>query len=150
MISYYPGFKAPSFFGLDEMHLFGQNLAKRIRDYFVPATSNLSVRPHSDRNQNRYPFELEGVTLSKVGLAMVSSRPDIPLAHFDGNWGNPVERANARAVDWLDFLLYVLPTLLIPALVNKTAKKVLNNLVMACHICQQWEIRPDEVNFVRK
>ncbi|SAL97833.1 hypothetical protein [Absidia glauca] len=121
MISYYPGFKGPSFFGLDEMHLFGQNLAKRIRDYFVPATStlinvfcfnlpwlfqlykriSLSVRPHTDRNQNKYPFQLQGVTLSQVGLSMVSSRPDIPLAHFDGNWGNPVERANARAVDWL-------------------------------------------------
>jgi hypothetical protein len=89
------------------------------------------------------------VKLVDVGADMVRSRSGIPLQHFDGNWGNIIDRSNARAVDWLVFLLYVVPTLLIPQLVSKDAKKALNNLIMACHISLRWEVRPGDPDFVR-
>jgi hypothetical protein len=147
-VPFYPHFYGPSFFGLDEMHLFGQNLAKRIRDYFVPSTSKFSVRV-SRKPVRFYPFALDrGVTLGRVGDDMVRSRSGIPLQHFDGNWGNIVARSNARAVGWLVFLLYVVPTLLIPQLVSRDAKKALNNLIMACHISLRWEVRPGDADFV--
>jgi hypothetical protein len=101
----------------------------------------------------QYPFDVGADMLEMAGKDMEASKATIPAAHFDGNWCNVVDR-NGRGVDRLDFLLYVVPTLLIPRLnADRTArhiKTILNQLVIACHICLQWEITEDERKLVRQ
>jgi hypothetical protein len=128
------------------MHLFGQNLARRLREYFRPYPER-NVLP--DVETRNYPFLLiNNRTMKHVGQDMVLSRP-LLAGHFDGNWTD-ISSGSSRAVDWLDFLLYALPTLVIPYLQNKKTKEILNNLVIACHLSLRWEVRPEDMDFVRK
>lgn len=84
---------------------------------------------------------------------MLASQTTIPRTHFDGNWRNALT-GSARGVDRLDFLLYIVPTLLIPRMnSSRTAeepKRLLNQVIKACHLCMQWKIDTDELEFIER
>ncbi|SAM03223.1 hypothetical protein, partial, partial [Absidia glauca] len=110
-------FSGGHFFGLDEMHCIGYGLGKMLFAMFQPIKKNLYVTSKDKRKYlaaRDYPFDLGDLELTKVGEAMALSKPDIPVGHFDGNWDDIVKYPNARAVDWINFVLFVVPTLLAP------------------------------------
>jgi hypothetical protein len=129
-------FRGPYFMGLDEMHLFGLRISEHIKRLFTPINNNLYIP--NELPAKKYPFYLDGVKLADAGKDMLLSRKGVPSGHFDGSWDDNVARSG-RAVDKLDFLLYIVPTLLIPYISDKTARKALNCLVLAIHMCLQWE-----------
>ncbi|KAI9019989.1 hypothetical protein CLU79DRAFT_862893 [Phycomyces nitens] len=49
-----------------------------------------------------------------------------------------------RAVDWADFLLFVVPTLVAERIRNKDARKELFGLVQACNLLMSWELSAEE------
>ena len=48
-------------------------------------------------------------------------------------------------MDWIDFLLYVVPTIVIKVVDDDADIKALVNLVRACALMQKWEITEIEV-----
>ncbi|KAI8329664.1 hypothetical protein BC941DRAFT_518632 [Chlamydoabsidia padenii] len=87
--------------GLDEMHLFGHGHGKLVYNIM-----------NGDFDDQQSIFKLgNGVTMAMVGQAMVNSRSNVPSS-FSGNWTDiKKHHSYFRAVDWLDFLLYVFLTL---------------------------------------
>ncbi|SAM04410.1 hypothetical protein [Absidia glauca] len=88
--------------------------------------------------------------MSTVGNDMLTSRPDIPLSFFNGNWDNIEKHQAARAVDWMDFLLFVVPTLIIPSLHYPEAREKLKNLIISIHLCLRWELSTSDILFIQK
>jgi hypothetical protein len=150
-IAFISPFHGPSFFALDEMHLLGHGLSKHLVALFSPFNKNNFVP--SKARKSIYPFYVPDKTLVKAGQQMRLSRRTIPTDHFSGNWDDIIARPG-RAVDWLDFLLYIVPTLVIPRIsdapAGRIAKEKLNNLMIACHLCLQHEITKDEISFVKR
>ena len=79
----------------------------------------------------------------KIDEYVNNSRKTVPTS-FEGNWERT--KGHNRAVDWLDFLLYILPTIVIQHLKHTEAKDALMNLVYGCSIALQWSISKSEVN----
>ncbi|KAJ1909244.1 hypothetical protein H4219_006432, partial [Mycoemilia scoparia] len=51
-----------------------------------------------------------------------------------------------RAVDWIGFVLHIVPTIVINLMTDTEDKKALMNLVKACSLIQKLEITEEEVS----
>ncbi|SAM02741.1 hypothetical protein [Absidia glauca] len=145
-------FSGGHFFGLDEMHCIGYGLGKMLFAMFQPIKKNLYVTSKDKRKHlaaRDYPFDLADLDLTKVGEAMALSKPDIPVGHFDGNWDDIVKYPNTRAVDWINFVLFVVPTLLAPSLYYDNTREILNNLIIALHLCLSWKVDQEDRIFIK-
>ncbi|KAI8968632.1 hypothetical protein BDB01DRAFT_733094 [Pilobolus umbonatus] len=132
-----PTFCGSSFFGLDEMHLLGQGIGRFVLKLIVPKY-NVSFRP---RNVDKaYTFFVDKKELEAAGHQIKESQKHIPTS-FQGSWDNLIQKVDgARAIDFIDFLLYVIPTLIVPLLEGEIVKKVLLSLVRGCSIALQWDL----------
>lgn len=80
--------------------------------------------------------------MGKLGVWIDQSKPTTSSVFkysFDSRKGY------YRAVDWQQFLLYVVPTMIVPNLKYVEAKNGLMSLVDACSIALQKEITSQEV-----
>ncbi|KAI8093610.1 uncharacterized protein BX664DRAFT_111023 [Halteromyces radiatus] len=132
-------------------HLLGHGLAKQLKDLFGSPNVNEMI---PDRNiaggaWKKFPFFLDGIKLVNVGEAMLSSRCNIPFDIFGGNWNDIIAR-KGRAMDWMDFLLFVVPTLILSHILDKKAQEVTHDMLLACHLCLRWEVRPCDLSFIRR
>ncbi|OAD75557.1 hypothetical protein PHYBLDRAFT_64469 [Phycomyces blakesleeanus NRRL 1555(-)] len=137
-----------AFLGLDEIHLLGhgtgQQLYVALGGKFCPTINDGRRNAHVIHLQDwlkhhGYPFALD-VSLEDIDKAICVSRADIP-ADFMGMWRSLKESNSKRkAVDWIDFLLSVVPTIVIDHFVFDHTKAAVMNLVTACRIAQQWRI----------
>jgi hypothetical protein len=123
------------------MHLFGLRIVEHVKRLFIPLQKNPYMP--DDLADDAFPFCLNGVKLADAGQDMLRSRKHIPSDHFDGSWDDNVARSG-RAVDKLDFLLYVVPTLLIPHVRKIESRRALNCLVMAIHMSLRWEFSTND------
>lgn len=137
-------FMDAGFSGLDEMHLIGLNFTDLVMRLLSPVRRKEMV---VDGQEGVYPFLLSGRALEKCGECMMASRSSIPRKHFDGDWDNIIRRSNGRAVNWL---LYAVPTLIIPFLTNVAVKPVLNNLIKAIHLALQRKTRTGDINLMER
>jgi hypothetical protein len=133
-------FLGPEFWGLDEMHLLGHGQSKLLYGMLDHKYD------HVDCAREFGPFNFcDGVTLASIGLAMEKSKQYIPSV-FSGNWSNVKNHhGNYRAVDWFDFLLFVVPTLIIPNLRNQASAYAVNCLVQGISIAASWAVRSNEL-----
>jgi hypothetical protein len=135
---------------LDEFHLFAHGTSKHIIRLFEWGTKNVYKY---DQYTTNYPFDIGRGMLEMAGQDMEASRRTIPRTHFDGNWKNPLN-GTPRGVDRLDFLLYIVPTLLIPRISpgrdGEPVKTIMNKLVIACHLALQWKIEPGELVLIER
>ena len=70
---------------------------------------------------------------------------------FSSKWENPIEQSGGnRGVDWIDFLLHMVPTVFLPALTNDNAKKPLLSLTKACAVVLKWRITENDLSMVKK
>lgn len=76
---------------------------------------------------------------------MNKSRANIPLA-FSGCFKGINQNSTMfyRSVDWLGFLMYIVPTLVVPILVDKSAQSALLALARACAVTLQWSVTETE------
>ncbi|KAI9476581.1 MAG: hypothetical protein EXX96DRAFT_507889 [Benjaminiella poitrasii] len=140
-----PTFNGSSFYGLDEMHLIGHEIGKLIHKLLVLSNTTPSVNNYYYKNddgslsKDRYTFLIPKKDVLLAGTCIESSRSKIPVS-FQGSWDNLILKTDgARAIDYIDFLLYVVPILLVPLL----PKLALLALVKGCSIALQWDLNED-------
>ena len=78
----------------------------------------------------------------QLGDWITASRLTCPAAF---NYSFDKRTRYYRALDWQDFLLYIVPTLVVPHLVHRGAKKALMSLVNAVSISLQREISSQDL-----
>ncbi|KAF7720912.1 hypothetical protein EC973_005780, partial [Apophysomyces ossiformis] len=140
-------FTGSLFFGLDEMHLLGHGLARLLWNLLL----NDKQKFGDNTITEQYPFKLKrGVTLRMIGDAVQSSRQYMPTA-FQSKWNNiATDSGHYRAVDWLDFLLYVVPTIVVDSLELDETRFAVLKLILACQISLQWEITAADLSTVER
>jgi hypothetical protein len=74
----------------------------------------------------------------------------IPVS-FEGSFEDIIGNTEGvRAVDWLDFLLYVVPTWVVPLIEGTACKKALLSLVRGCSIALQWDLTEQLIEEIDK
>lgn len=97
-----------------------------------------------------YPFFIDSKTLKKIGEMVASSKPYVSVS-FCSKWVDPIKNTGGnRAVDYLNFLFYVVPTCFVPYLRNEDAKSALLKLVKGCALSLQWGISNDDIRLIRR
>ncbi|KAI8058904.1 hypothetical protein BDF21DRAFT_456040 [Thamnidium elegans] len=118
------GIRSPSIFGslvsfisvafhpIDEMHMYS-NIAK---DVFSMMSPKYNSHFKYCGNETEYPFQLSNSSFEAIKKSMESSRSLIPASCFKGSW-LAIDQSNVkqlyRSSEWLDYLLYCVPTLII-------------------------------------
>ena len=151
-----PTYSGPSFFGLDEMHLLGQGMGRLIHNLIITTcmttghTKYMHKKDDDTFNMSGYSFAVVKKDLLEVGKCIEASRSKIPVS-FQGSWDNLIVKTDgARAVDFLDFLLFVIPTLIVPLFRNTSARRALLSLVKGCAIALQWELDESMIKEMEK
>ncbi|KAG2216785.1 hypothetical protein INT45_009672 [Circinella minor] len=134
-------FHGSSFFGLDEMHLIGANVTKKL-------WSMISGDFETDVNTT---IRLPKQKCLKIGSALVESGRTIPSSIFEGSFRDVSRKAGLmRSIDWIMFLQIVVPTLVFENLVdiytaNSEQVQALMSLVIGCTLALLWEIDGDDI-----
>ncbi|OAD70072.1 hypothetical protein PHYBLDRAFT_73877 [Phycomyces blakesleeanus NRRL 1555(-)] len=137
-------FSGSSFFALDELHLIARGIGKLVYDLITititKETKFYYTHPDNTLNTTEYPFHIPRADLVTIGNCITSSQKYIPTS-FQGSFDNVFAKIDGtRAVDWLDFLLYLVPTLVVPYLPNRAVKTALLSLVKGCALALQWTL----------
>ena len=147
-----PSFNGPAYFGLEEMHLFGQGLGKTLFDLItisLKKSYNSSLKL-IESDPELFPFYIEKQNLIEIGMLIENLKTTVPVS-FNSKWVNPVKNSGGnRTVDYFNFSLYQLPTCFVPFFVNKRSKKSVLNLVKACQLCLKWSIMSEELKTIKK
>ena len=166
MFASLPTFTHSTFFSLEELHLIGQGVAKHVHELITVSLNvrgnsaiGLKYSPTDEEVAERglvsaecwpFTFDIPKARLFELGKLIEVSRATIPTT-FDSNWENPIENSGGiRGVDWIDFLLYMIPTVFVPALTNNSAKKPLLLLSKACALALKWTITQDELLAIKE
>ncbi|KAG1438663.1 hypothetical protein G6F56_012567 [Rhizopus delemar] len=123
------------------MYFEKRNCPLRTKELLTPNAE--IVEANFKRNDNPGNIIMANVFLN---TCMDESRCNIPLA-FSGCFKGINEKSTNgyRSVDWLDFLMYAVPTLVVPLLHSKSTQDAVSALVRACGVALQWEITEDEL-----
>ncbi|OAD66599.1 C2H2-type zinc finger transcription factor [Phycomyces blakesleeanus NRRL 1555(-)] len=137
-------FSGSSFFALDELHLIARGIGKLVYDLIIVTltkeTKFYYTHPDNTLNTTEYPFHIPRADLVTIGNCITSSQKYIPTS-FQGSFDNVFAKIDGtRAVNWLDFLLFLVPTLVVPYLPNRAVKTALLSLVKGCALALQWTL----------
>ena len=116
--------------------LFRSNLLhpKSLDKYYAANPRGYSFDASMSLSQENFMIQL--------GDWIAASRLTYPAAF---NYSFDKRTGYYRAVDWQDFLLYIVPTLVVPHLVHRGARKALMSLVNAVSISLQREISSQDL-----
>lgn len=129
------------------MHNLGQGIGR----FIIKLIVNVNRHPNQKHsyhhkfadgstNISGYTFKAPFKDLEIAGNMIEESRKNIPIA-FRGSLDNLIAKLDdARAIDFLDLLLYVVPTLMVPVFTRQKVKTALLDLVRGCSIALQWEL----------
>ncbi|OAD76871.1 hypothetical protein PHYBLDRAFT_62934 [Phycomyces blakesleeanus NRRL 1555(-)] len=130
-------FSGPFFFALDEMHGICHSIAKQVWGLVC------------GKYGKDHPLSLSLAAQKEIGTAMVSTRRSIPTS-FHGAWINVATRSGYfRAVDWADFILFVIPTLVAERVCDQAARKALLDLVQTYNLLMSWELSAEEKTLIK-
>ena len=135
-------FTGTSFFLGDEMHLICRGISQLVYRLIDPHSSK---KFHSTDNTKQYTFALISSDSANMGTfadLVEESLATIPPV-FEGSWDDVV--GFYRAVDYLDFLLYVVPTIILRWIKVKDTQKAPMNLINGCLIALQWDISEEDL-----
>ena len=151
-----PSFIHPTFIGLDEFHIFGQNIGPQIKKFFSLYKESI--------------FYLKPSYCELIGDCISENAKFMPLI-FEGNLVDVFRYSGkSRGVDWLVFLKYFVGTVLLDyvgynkTLPNETireATEALQCISLICSVSLQQNINDEEIqkldnlvtlwhNFLRK
>jgi hypothetical protein len=112
---------------------------------YSPTEQELEEHGLNTASQWPYTFNIPKSKLSEIGILVERSRSTIPST-FASKWENPIIQSGGnRGVDWIDFFLYMVPTLFVPALTHRAARKPLLCLSKACAAVLKWEVKEDDL-----
>lgn len=131
-------------FRIDELHAMS-NVSKV---FFDLVSDRYNTRYKVVGNAENYPFELSKRDFQRLKQAMNMSRKYIPVGAFQGSWKG-ADQTNAksfyRSVDWIEWFLYVVPTLVVPCFEDEQIQKAVLSLVRGCALSMNWEITEDDL-----
>lgn len=135
-------------FGFDELHGIS-NISKLFFD-LLSSRYNSSFKYHG--NESNYPFQLSNLQIDCLNQGMDKSRVLIPAGVFQGSFKS-VNPANVkgmyRSVDWIDWFIYVVPTLLASLFDDRKIRDAILALTRACALSLQWVVTKDEVEEIK-
>ncbi|OAD76928.1 hypothetical protein PHYBLDRAFT_142435 [Phycomyces blakesleeanus NRRL 1555(-)] len=119
-------FSRSSFFALDELHLVARGIRKHIYDLITVSltkeTKYFYTHPDDTLSTTEYPFFIPRTSPVTFGNCITSSRPYIPVL-FHGSFDNVFSKIDdTHAVNQIAFLLYIVPTLVVPFLSNRAVQ----------------------------
>ncbi|KAG2216617.1 hypothetical protein INT45_000417, partial [Circinella minor] len=117
-------FKNAHFYGLDIMHLIGLGIGKQVWNL-------ISKKIYGDVKRN--PFYLKPATQKKIGTAMKNSKHDLPTS-FTTCTRDISSKTKLKAIEWIDMMRYVVPTIITEHIKDKDAKKALLSLSLVSNI----------------
>ncbi|OAD71516.1 hypothetical protein PHYBLDRAFT_187581 [Phycomyces blakesleeanus NRRL 1555(-)] len=130
-------FSGPFFFALDEMHGICHGIGKQVWGLMC------------GKYGKDHPLSLSLAAQKEIGTAMVLTRRSIPTS-FHSAWINIATRSGYfRAVDWADFSLFVIPTLVAERVHDQAACKALLDLVQTCNLLMSWELSAEEKTLIK-
>ncbi|OAD75946.1 hypothetical protein PHYBLDRAFT_142929 [Phycomyces blakesleeanus NRRL 1555(-)] len=125
-------FTGPLFFTLDKMHGLCHEIGKQI------------WRLIGGKYGIKHSLFLPVNVLKEISVAMAATRKTIPTS-FHGSWRNISKYSGYfKAVDWADFLLFIVPTLVAKCVRDTTSRETLLGLVQACNLLMSWELSAKE------
>ncbi|KAL7309269.1 hypothetical protein PS15m_011378 [Mucor circinelloides] len=151
-------FTGVEFFLGDEMHLLGQDLSKllfnmlnpRTADNFLPLTPPSPSSSLSSESQPPfYTFRMFNSSSNHfktvIGGLISKSKRTIPPT-FDGCWDPNFDYH--RSVDYLDFLLFVTPKIIVvdKFVDNRARNNALMAMINGCSLALQWSITKAEID----
>ncbi|KAI9488089.1 hypothetical protein BDB00DRAFT_849943 [Zychaea mexicana] len=138
-------FHGHTFFGLDELHLIGANCTRKIWSMISREYANVDCT-----------IELSKQACSAIaGDSIVNSLSTIPSSEFEGSFSNVDKKGKfMRAVDWVVFMQFVLPTLVFEQLVStygadSSQVVAIMSYVIGCSLALRWEIDQDDLDRIR-
>ena len=148
-----PSFTGASFFGLDELHLIARGIGRHFWELINVANTKNTIsfytKPNGTQSADVYPFFISKPNLKRIGECITQARKTIPVS-FQGSFYNVLEKTEGtRAVDWLDFLLYIVPTLVVPYLPTVGSKKATLSLIKGCALSLQWNISTLQIEEIK-
>ncbi|KAG2204467.1 hypothetical protein INT47_005258 [Mucor saturninus] len=160
-----PTFTHPTFFALEELHLIGQGIAKHVFELltvlmkktynkaialrYAPTEGELEEENITSAIDLHFTFGISKDKLIKIGNFIKLSRPTVPTT-FSSKWENPIEQSvGNRGVDWIDFLVYMVPTAFVPALLHNNVKKPLLVLCKPCAVALKWRITREDLPMIK-
>ncbi|OAD66149.1 hypothetical protein PHYBLDRAFT_175446 [Phycomyces blakesleeanus NRRL 1555(-)] len=130
-------FSGPFFFALDEMHSICHGIGKQVWGLMC------------GKYGKDHPLSLSLAAQKEIGTAMVLTRRSIPTS-FHSAWINIATRSGYfRAVDWADFSLFVIPTLVAERVHDQAACKALLDLVQTCNLIMSWELSAEKKTLIK-
>lgn len=143
-------FNGSMFYSLDEMHLLSEGLSKQINN-FMHYQHNSKYIPESCLDINytfAYKDDVRVATINGIINKKITNSAKFIPTSFQGSW-NEIN-GYYRAVDWLDYLLYIVPTIVFPYLKHQNTKDNLMELINGCTIALQWSLTSVQVNRMNK
>lgn len=135
-------FHGVAFFGLDEMHFLGHGVAQQFW--------RLICGEFQSDGDEQHVFALRALQPETIGQLIEESRGTIPVA-FQGTWKNVAKYSRRyRAVDWIDFLMHVAPTVILDNLRHEDTKRAAFSLLRACSIALQWHLTEDDIRQIER
>ncbi|KAG2216487.1 hypothetical protein INT45_001813 [Circinella minor] len=138
-------FHGYSFFGLDELHLIGSNVTKRLWDMILGQYGDLDTT-----------IKLRSSACSAIGKVITESNATIPSGIFEGSFRDVSRKAgHMRSVDWIMLLQCIVPTLVFEQLAETYGAyseqvEALMSLVIGCTLALQWKIYANDVSAIQK
>ncbi|OAD72657.1 hypothetical protein PHYBLDRAFT_73064 [Phycomyces blakesleeanus NRRL 1555(-)] len=117
-------FTGPFFFALDEIHGLCHRISKQVWGLVC------------GKYGSKHPLFLSARAQKEIGAAIEGTRGSIPTSF--------------HAVDWADFLLFVVPTLVAEYVHDQDAQKALLGLVQACTLLMSWELSAKEQTSIKR
>jgi hypothetical protein len=128
----------------------GKHYNKAINTQYKPTEEELIDAGCRSEKDWPYTFYIESKDLIKVGKLVEASRATVPTT-FASKWENPVVKSGGkRSVDWIDILLYIIPTLFVPELKQESSRKPVLALVNAAALSLKWELHHEDLTQMEK
>ncbi|ORY97169.1 hypothetical protein BCR43DRAFT_413758, partial [Syncephalastrum racemosum] len=117
-------FHGTFFFPIDVMHLIGSNIGRQIHRI---------TQGKYDVETGINPLRLNSSQSRMIDRCIAESRPLIPST-FSGNVKSLSDDGFLRAVDWIHILRFIVPTVIVDSIKDKTCQATLNNIAQISNI----------------
>lgn len=134
-----PSFHGYTFFPMDIMHLLGHGIAHQLWNMM-----------QGTYGKNNNPLYLSPATRNTISQQLIASSQTTPSS-FSGSCGDIKNKSGYfRAVDWIHFARFLLPTVLLEYVSDPEAVKALYHLVNIFEIAFSRMTKPKDVKLLKK
>lgn len=148
VISSIPTFSGVPFFCLDEMHLIGGGVAHLVFRFFDYSTRSNYL---GTKGPTEYSFRLDALLQPRKGMETLHDlikkcASKVPKS-FEGSF--KAKFSFYRAVDWQNFLLVVIPNIMLRHIIQREAKDALMNLAKGYNLALRRELTGRDLNRIK-